>query len=129
MFLTHQKDRPGTEPLVQLDPTVGESYVVGELLKMSSGKATKASGTDSPAYICVSVLATAADGDRLEAVRIQKDIIYATALSAAGTALVIGDKVTVATDGLRVTATTTSGVAEIVGMEGTASGSTVYVRF
>ena len=45
------------------------------------------------------------------------------------TSVKLGDKVTIYTDGLQVTATTTSGVAEVVGMDGTAAGSTVLVRF
>ena len=41
----------------------------------------------------------------------------------------LGDKVTLHTDGLQVTATTTNGVAEGVYMDGTASGSMCRVRF
>ena len=41
----------------------------------------------------------------------------------------LGDKVTLHTDGLQVTATTASGVAEVVGMDGTAAGDRVRVRF
>ena len=52
------------------------------------------------------------------------------ALSAAGTSLNLGDKVTLhATNGMEVTATTSNGVAEIIDMDGTAEGSTVRVRF
>ena len=49
--------------------------------------------------------------------------------SAAATAVTLGQKVTINTDGLSVTATTTSGVAEVVYMDGTASGSMCRVRF
>ena len=38
-------------------------------------------------------------------------------------------RVTLHTDGLQVTATTTNGVAEVVYMDGTASGSMCRVRF
>lgn len=41
----------------------------------------------------------------------------------------IGDKVTLHTDGLQVTATTTSGVAEIVNLIETAVGGKVIVKF
>ena len=40
-----------------------------------------------------------------------------------------GSKVTLDADGLRVTATTESGVASIVALEGTAEGESVRVRF
>ena len=47
----------------------------------------------------------------------------------AATSIKLGDKVTLHTDGLQVTATTTNGVAEVVYMDGTASGSMCRVRF
>ena len=56
-------------------------------------------------------------------------MIFATTWSVAASRVHIGDKVTLSADGLQVTATTTSGVAEVVGMDGTAAGDTVYVRF
>mgnify|MGYP001537613265 FL=1 len=56
-------------------------------------------------------------------------IIFETTFSAAATSIKVGDKVTIHTDGLQVNATTTGGVAEVVWMEGTASGAKVRVRF
>ena len=50
-------------------------------------------------------------------------------LQAAGTGLTIGSKVTLHTDGLQVTGTTASGVAEVVYMDGTAAGDMCRVRF
>ena len=41
----------------------------------------------------------------------------------------IGDKVTLHTDGMQVTATTASGVATVVGRVGTGVGDMQYVRF
>ena len=41
----------------------------------------------------------------------------------------VGDKVTLHTDGLQVTGTTASGVAEVVYMDGTAAGDMCRVRF
>jgi len=40
-----------------------------------------------------------------------------------------GNKVTIHTDGMQVTATTEGGVAEIVAMDGTAAGDKCRVRF
>ena len=63
-------------------------------------------------------------------VRVDPQTEYETTLSAAGGSLNLGDKVTLhASSGLQVTATTTNGVAEIVYMDGTASGDMVRVRF
>ena len=55
--------------------------------------------------------------------------MWRTQLSAAGADLKPGSKVTLDADGLRVTATTESGVASIVALEGTAEGESVRVRF
>ena len=54
---------------------------------------------------------------------------YAVKAQADASAVTDGQKVTIHSDGLQVTATTTSGVCEIVGREGTgAAGDTLYVR-
>ena len=58
------------------------------------------------------------------------DIIFETTCSAAVTSVDIGTKLTLHTDGAQVTATATSGVAELVYKEsGGASGCAVRVRF
>ena len=56
-------------------------------------------------------------------------MIYETISSAAFTSIKQGQKVTLATDGMKVTATTTDGVAEVVDIADTAAGGKVYVRF
>ena len=102
----------------------------GMLMKLDGGKLAKASGSDVPEFLCIEERSAAVSaGDPVKVVRVEPDTDYETVFSAAATGLGPGDKVTIATDGLRVTATTASGVAEIVYMEGTASGDTVIVRF
>lgn len=102
----------------------------GMAMKLASGKLAKASGSDVPEFICVEEHNTAVEADTMvTVVRVDHDTVYETELSAAGTNLKPGDKVTIATDGLRVTATTTDGVAEIVYLDDTATGGTVQVRF
>lgn len=125
-FTYHQFDKGQTPPIEYLAPTASEAYTVGEALVISEGGATKCGPAAVPRYICMGPVNEAG---RLPASRVQKDIVYAAPLSAAGTSLKIGDKVTLHTDGLGVTATTASGVAEIVGIEGTAAGELVNVRF
>jgi len=69
-------------------------------------------------------------GDLIPVIKVQPDMVFYTTCSAAFTDRKKGDKVTLhATSGMQVTATTTSGVATVVGMDGTDSGSGVYVRF
>ena len=61
--------------------------------------------------------------------RVLPDMMFETTFQAAASSVKLGDKVTLHTDGLQVTATTASGVAEVVGMDGTAAGDRVRVRF
>ena len=65
-------------------------------------------------------------------IRVNKDMIFETTFAAAATSVKLGSKVTLHTDGLQVTATTTNGVAEIVDFDDKAksgAGGTVHVRF
>lgn len=127
MFLREFLGEGGhTPPFAYLTPTDGENYVPGEALKVASGKVTKCGATDAPAYIAVGPV-NAQGLVPCEAV--SKGMTYAVPLSAAGTSLAVGNKVTLAADGLRVTATTTGGVAEIVRIYGAAEGDVVAVKF
>ena len=104
---------------------------VGLALKYNSGKVVLCSGTTKPEYICMTERASALSADELIPVlRINPDMIFAVPAQADASAVGNGSKVTIHTDGLQVTATTTSGVAEIVDREGTGTtGDTLYVRF
>jgi len=128
-FFPKTMGKANTPPMFSLPATAGESYKPGELLKLTSGAVTKASGTDQPAYVCACELDTAASGAKVACYRVDEETVYATCFSASAAAIVIGNKVTIAADGLRVTATTASGVAEVVEMDGTASGDGCGVRF
>ena len=68
-------------------------------------------------------------GDIIPVMRVLPDMMFETTFQAAASSVKLGDKVTLHTDGLQVTATTASGVAEVVGMDGTAAGDRVRVRF
>lgn len=125
MFKLQRKGSAATEAIEYLEGTASEAITVGELLKLSSGKLTKASGTDVPEFIAEG----SGNGTIIPVKRIYEDEVYQAPLTAAGTSLNIGDKVTIASTGLGVTATTTSGVAMIVEMLGTASGDLVNVMF
>lgn len=128
MFAYRKSSNVGNAPeIIQVEATNAESYVVGEALVLSSGKATKAGATAVPEYICAEKK-TAVTGDTVSCYLVEHNQEYETELSASGT-VTPGVKYTLATDGLRMTATSTSGVAEVVKAFGTASGSKVYVRF
>ena len=128
MFLNKKNADGHVAPFEQL-PCSAITPKNGMAMVLSSGKLAIASGASKPEFICIEQHSAAVSaGDLVTVVRVEPDTDYETVLSASG-ALNIGDKVTLASDGLRVTATTASGVAEIVAMEGTASGDTVIVRF
>lgn len=121
--------QPNSPVTMELPTTASEIYKVGETLKIASGALTKATGTDVPTYVsCANYVAPASGQKKLPVCKINPDQIYRVPLQAAGTSLVVGDKVTIYT-GLEVTATTTSGVATILEIEGTAVGNKVKVHF
>lgn len=104
---------------------------VGMALCQTGGNLAIATGTTAPAYIsmCEKVSPCTA-GDIIPVIRVGKDMIFETAFSAAATGIKLGDKVTLhASDGMQVTATTASGVAEVVYMDGANVGSMCRVRF
>lgn len=128
-FLIHSTDDGRVLPWEYL-PAGAITPKVGMALTQTNGNLALASGTTVPTYISMREQDTALTaGDMIPVVRVQPDVIFETELSAAGTSLKVGQKVTLATDGLRVTATTTEGVAELVEILGTAIGDKVRVRF
>ena len=129
MFLQHTNAAKPTEPFFEVPATASESYVPGEALKLASGKATKCTGATAPDYICQSKLDGAVDGDVVLVSLVNAQQELEAPLEAAGTSLKIGNKVTVGTDGLSVTATTTDGVFLITQILGTAVGDKVRGYF
>ncbi len=120
-----------TDALVYLPVTGAEAVALGEALVLTSGKLTKCGATTAPTFIamgaCTGAEATA--GKLIPALRVSKEITYETELTAAYAGIAAGAKVTLASNGLGITATTTSGVAEIVDWDGKAVGDKVRVRF
>ena len=87
----------------------------GLALVLTNGLLALATGATAPTYICMKDAdAAVTAGTIIPVVRVDKDRIYETTNSAAFSSAITGQKVTLHTDGLQVTATTTNGVAEIV---------------
>lgn len=132
-FLLHSIDGSGHIPGIEYLPCSAITPKAGMALVQSSGNLAIATGTTKPTYISlVEKSAACTAGDIIPVMRVNEDTIYETTLSASGTSLNLGQKVTLhASSGLQVTATTTSGVAEIVAFpDGSkASGARVRVRF
>ena len=109
----------------QVAANTAVTYAVGDALVLTSGKLAKAGATVAPEYI------SAQGGlgkNVLSVYQVEPNQEWETTLSTAGE-LVVGSKVTLSSTADSVTATTTSGVAEVVSVAGSASGSAVVVRF
>ena len=114
---------------VFLDVTANEAVAMGEALVLSGGTLTKCGATTAPAFIAMADLTAAAAKRTIPVARVASNQIYEVPVSAAPTSLKVGDKVTLHTDGLQVTATTTSGVVTVENLNGaTAAGDKIVVR-
>lgn len=123
-----EKTQTRSYPEIELIPEVNTTeYKIGQCLSAAGALVT---GTTKPEYICAATR-TGVTGGMLPVIRVNAGDTYAAKLSASGSSLSVGDKVTIASDGIRVTATTNDGVAEIVAFatSAQASGDVVYVKF
>lgn len=129
-FKVHSTD-DGRVPSIEYLPCGAITPKVGMALIQTTGNLAIATGTNKPAYISMVEKDSACTaGDIIPVIRVLPDMIFETTNSAAFTSINKGDKVTLDADaGMEVTATTTSGVAEVIDFDGTAVGSTVRVRF
>ena len=117
-----------------LPTTPSEVYAEGEALVLSAGKLTTATGTTKPTHIALkSYNAPATDNKELPVARIEKNMVFEVPVNYSGTpaAIVLGTKLTVATDGCGVTDVTTNGVATVVDTlnANKTAGDTVLVIF
>lgn len=126
-FLIHDTKDGQPGPWEYLEASAIGACKVGMALTLTDGKLAKATETVKPIYISM-YQGTVASGDRIPVLRVLPDTRFKTQLSAAGTSLKVGDKVTIDTTGMLATATTTSGVLEIVQINGTGIGDDVIVR-
>ena len=125
IYSTDDNRVPGIEYL----PASTITPKVGMALTMSSGKLEVASGSSTPLYISVIEKSRACkSGEIIPVIRVGKDIIFETSFSVDPSSLNVGDKVTIDSSGMNVTATKTNGVAEIVYMDMDA-GAMCRVRF
>ena len=130
-FIPHSNSDGRVQPWEYLPATGSTKPDIGLALVLSSGKLAKASGTTKPTYICMREEAAAVPaGTLIPVLRVEPDQIFECVNQASLSGVNIGQKVTIHTDGLQVTATTTSGVATIVEKpEGSTVGGRTLVRF
>lgn len=124
------KSNQGTTPVIKEVKAASGTYTVGMALAIdNNGRVAKASGTTVPTHISAGK-GTLANDDILAVNPIYDGMEFLTTFSEDGSALKVGAKVTIATSGAEVTATTTSGVAEIVEIPSAGTtGAEVIVKF
>lgn len=109
----------GAGTVVEVLPlTNGEAAAVGETLKFSSGKLTKAATTYKPAYIGIQKVA-AGTNKTVEAIAVRTDQVWVADYVTAATGVpAVGAKHVLDADGLNIDADTTeSGVVTIISVD------------
>ena len=129
-FFLHSIDGSGKVPGIEYLPCSAITPKAGMALTQTAGNLAIATGATAPAYISLCERSAAcAAGELIPVLRVGRDMVFQTNFSASASSIKLGDKVTLHSDGMQVTTNTTSGVAEVVYMDGTASGSMCRVRF
>jgi hypothetical protein len=106
-----------------------EGSTIGEGLALTNGRLTKVAATAAPEYIALKTVAAAASSVTYVPVqRVRSEYTYEVACTGQIAATALGNKVTIHTDGLQVTTTTSSGVFEPTWTDG-ATTSIVRGRF
>jgi hypothetical protein len=123
--------RPGMGelPFEYRQLTDGEASSLGEGLVETSGRLTKTGATTKPQFVAVASAAAATPGAMIPVWRVDALQEWTTQSTATVAATLKGAKVTIHTDGLKVTATTTSGVFEIGQTDAATTNSNVTGRF
>ena len=129
-FIPHSNEDGRVNPWEFL-PCGAITPKIGMALVQSSGNLAIATGTTKPTHISmVEKDAAMTAGDLIPVIRIQPDQVFECTNSASLSGVNIGQRVTLhASNGLQITGTTSSGVAELVYKEADATGSRCLVRF
>jgi len=104
----------------------GESYALGQTLKLSAGRLTACTGTDKPTFICEG--AQPAEQRAVTPIAVSRVIPgqrYRAPLSLTLLETYVGDRVTIADDGLRVGTISASGAFTLTRMDDVNQGSFV----
>lgn len=127
-FRVHTVDDGRNMPHEYL-PADGLMPKMGMALRLEGGKLVAAKGAERPGYISMAERTEACKaGETIPVIRAAGDTTWETEASAVMTGIKTGDKVTISTDGLYVTATK-GGAAVVLAMDGTAIGDRIVVRF
>lgn len=110
--------------------TNAEGCTLGEALAESAGRLTKCGPTATPEFIAMRTQAAqAASATPVPVIRVTELMEFGTTFAADGAAVNAGDKVTLNTDGLQVTATVTDGVFMVSGKAAEATAGSPVTGF
>lgn len=110
--------------------TNNEGCTKGEALVLTSGRLTKCGATATPQFIAQKTVAAAATStEYVPVTKVTEMQEFETTATATVADTLVGSKVTLHTDGLQVTATTTSGVFELSYTDGVTGGGVVRGYF
>lgn len=128
MFKIHKSDTGSVKPWEYL-PAAAGSYVAGQALSVAGGQVTPITAVlkTTPPYICQATVTVTA-GQVVPVTRVGADEIYETSLSAKAEGAVPGALLEISAGGLQVDAAA-NGTFEVVAIDSTEAGGTVYGRF
>lgn len=109
----YNNGRDNVGPFTTFEAASNEEIRAGEALVLTSGKLTKCSATVAPQFISMTNLPKAAVKRVINVCKVNEDQVWRVGCTADPTALNAGDKVTLSSDALFVTATTQSGVVTV----------------
>lgn len=119
MFKLYKRDLADVEPVEYLSAAANASLEAGMAAVYSGGSLAKAGATEKPTHI---VQGPARADGLTPAIRVLPTTVFETMSTAAVPESSVGSKVTLHTDGLSVTATTTGGVFTVEQTENAANG-------
>lgn len=125
-FISVESLDGSSDPLEYYLMTNGEAAVLGEALVQTNGRLTKCGPTAIPEFIAMRTQAAEATSTKkIPVVRIKETREFQVTSSATVATTLVGNKLTIDADGLRVTGTTTSGVFLVSHTDGATTNSTV----
>ncbi len=132
MFLPYKTEAGNVIPWEYL-PSGAIAMKLGMALTQAAGLLSAATGSTVPTYIAMAGYPGAvAAGTIVPVIRVDRSTVFETTNQASFAAIKRGDKVTLHSDGMQVTATKTGGIAEVVDYDAKAAagaGGRVWVRF
>ena len=113
-MIFQKTDTGAYPPTVEIEPTASETFVRGEALVVTAGKATKCGATTKPTLICEEDYVAPATGARsIRAHRVHPYLLYIADATASIASNAVDSVVTLDTTSTKITATAASGVATI----------------